>query len=522
MIERVTNRYEHALQCIYWDIGNRGICVDTDRIEEAKNYVDAEIKRNLSICSNQWGCIVFQGAENAPPEPGELLDPDDEDSEVDPADLVGPGGMAVNVNATQGRFALLQKLKDLGYNVPKITRKDQEGNYEQAYSAGELAIQKMLSENQFGYTGGDPALRAILKIRELGKLKTSYLNARLLRRGSESFFLSIYNVAGTLTGRRSSRRHTFGFGNNAQNFPKHSKIAYLFRRCLVARPGNIFLFVDQIQAEDWPVSALAQNYNALNDLKNGVDRHSQLATLIWGHRVPPKGAPDWDEDLYDTERYIGKKARHANNYGMTGPRFKDVLVQESEGRVIVTEAAARDILKKVDQADPNVKGVYHKYVIDTLSKTRVLITPEPFLRERQALCLRPSDANSNILKEYFAFIPQSTVGDNTGFSVLHLESAYPQEERFVVQEGHDSIVQDIPDTEGSVLRTLGRTQKAFNRTIRFHNGIELEIPIEAEVGYDFKDTVKIKSFTLEGVHEAIQKLRDKVKKTNEVQVVVGF
>jgi hypothetical protein len=513
--ERVTNAYEHALQSVYWDIGNRGIRVLPSRLSEASTIVDAEIKRNLAIASNQWGCIVFVGSENIPEEVEEYEDEGD-DSDVDPADLVGPGGSAVNINATKGQYALLKKLTDLGYKVPKITKKNSDGDYESRESAGELAIQKMLSENQFDYPGGDPALRAILKVRELGKLRTSYLNARLLRRGEDFFFLSNYNVAGTLSGRRSSRRHTFGFGNNAQNFPKHSAVAYLFRRCLVSRPGNIFLFVDQIQAEDWPVSALSMNAHALQELRDGVDRHSKLASAIWGHRVPAKNDADWNDALYDQERYIGKKARHANNYDMRPPRFQDVLAQEAQ--MTVTLAVCKQILDAVNRADPSIRAVFHKYVQDTLSATRVLITPEPFQRERQFLSLRPNDYNGNAIKEAYAFIPQSTVGDNTGFSLLRLETDLDTRGA-IVQEGHDSLVQDIPDRVEGIYDRLLQTACAFQRKIRFHNGIEVEIPIEAEIGYDFHQTVKIKKFTLEGVREAHQKLLDKVTPAQILEAV---
>lgn len=513
MIERVTSAYEHALQSFYIDIGNRGIRVAPDRLEDATRIVDAEIQRNLAICTNQWGCIVFMGAENAPDE----LDEDDEN--YDPADVIGPGGAAVNINSTKGKYAFLSKLKELGYKVPTITRKDSDGEYEQVYSAGELAIQKMLSDNQFGYPGGDPALRAVLKVRELGKLKSSYLGARLYPRGDSHYFLCTYNVAGTTSGRRSSKKHTFGFGNNGQNFPKHSKIAYLFRRALVSRPGCILLFVDQIQAEDWPVSALSGNLAALTELKAGVDRHSKLATAIWGHRVPAKNDPDWDEALFDQERYIGKKARHANNYGMTAPRFQDVLVQEAQ--LTMKLGVCKQILETVNLADPSVKGVFHRYVQDTLSATRTLITAEPFQRERQFLSLRPNDTNHNTIKEAFAFIPQSTVGDNTGFSLLRLETDLKRDNAQIVQEGHDSIVHDVVDSYTHVYETLTRVTKAFDRKLRFYNGIEVQIPIEAEVGYDFHETVKIKDFSYEGVKLAMEKLRDKVKQSSQIQVAVA-
>jgi len=497
--DRVTSSYEHALQAACYHIGNRGICVNTKRIAEAKAIVKAEITRQLAIASNQWGTKVFVGAANAPDE--------------------GPKGTnaggAINLNATQGKFALLTGLKNLGYEVVKITKKDSEGNYEQGYSTGELALQKMLSKNQFNYPGGDPALRAILKIRELGKLNSSYLNARLLTRGDEAFFLSNYNVAGTLTGRRSSRRHTFGFGNNSQNFPKHSDVASMYRRCLVARPGNILLMVDQMSAEDWPVSALSENYQALKELRDDLDvygRHTRLASVIFGIPLSAKTPGEWKESM---ERYLGKKTRHASNYDMKAGRMSDALAQEGFS---FSEADCKTLLTKVAAHDPSVQKVFHRYVQDTINKTHTLVTP--FGRERQFLGARPNDSNATIFKEAYAYIPQSTVGDNTGFAVLKMESDYALDERFIVQEGHDSIVQDVRDDADIVLRQFLRVVDIFKRNIVFHNGISVEIPIEAEIGYNFQTTVRIKENTLSGVKIAIEKLKDKLAALEPKQVLI--
>jgi len=492
MTNQVTSSYEHQLQACYYEIGNRGICVNTEHIAEAKVIVKAEIARNLAIAANQWGCKVFVGAANAP----------------DDLALGAIGVGAINLNATQGKYALLTGLKNLGYDVVKITKKNSEGDYEQNYSTGELALQKMLSRNQFGYPGGDPAIKSILKIRELGKLYSSYLSARLLVRQESAFFLTNYNVAGTLTGRRSSRRHTFGFGNNAQNVPKHSDVAAMYRRCLVSRSGNIFLMVDQISAEDWPVSALSGNTKALEELRGGVvDRHSKLASAIFGMRIPGKNEPDWDSAKHDEYRYLGKKVRHATNYDMKGSRMTDALAQEGKS---YSEAQCNLLIAAAAASDPSIRGVFHKYVQDTINRTRTLVTP--FGRERTFLGARPNDSNATLFKEAYAYIPQSCVGDNTGFALLSLCSQPGEAGRYIVQEGHDSIVQDIPEDVETVYKVLLRTCAAFDRTIRFYNGIEVNIPIEAEVGFDFNTTVKVKEFTRTGVKAAIEKLKEKVSK----------
>ena len=489
---RVSSSYEHSLQAIYNQIGSRGIRVDTSRLEEGIKIVEAEILRNLAICTNQWGCTVYLGAENEP----------DEDETTT--------NRAVNINSSSGKRSFLAKLKELGYEVPKITKKNEEGDYEQQYSAGELAIQKMLSTNQFNYPGGDPALKAVLRIRELGKLRSSYFNARLLSREGDSYFLSQYNVAGTLSGRRSSKKHSFGFGANAQNIPEHSSVAHLYRRCLVAREGNIFLFTDQVSAEDWPVCALSYNLSALSELRSGVDRHSKLASMIFSIPLESRTEKEWKKS---TERYLGKRTRHASNYDMTAPRMSDALAQEGFSYSI---PQCKVLLERVAQIDPSIKGVFHKYIQETLSSTRVLVTPEPFFRERQFLGARPNDYNSTVFKEAYSYIPQSTVGDNTGYTVMELESSYPSTERAIVQEGHDSIVQDIPKDPDTILKYLNRTTAAFRRKIRFSNGIELEIPIEAKLGYDFNNSIKLQSFTGQAIKEVLEQLEDEKSKNSQL------
>ena len=486
MSDRITSSYLHALQACYYDIGERGIRVDRDRLERAKLVVAAMIEEQLRIASAQWGIRVYIGAENA----------------------VKGDTNSVNLNSTGGEASLLKKMQSLGYKVPLITKKNNEGDYESKYSTGELALQKMLATNQFNHPNGDNAIRAILRVRELGKLNSAYLNAKLSKRGDYYYFLSGYNVAGTLTGRRSSKKHAFGFGNNGQNFPSHSDIAGIFRTCLVARPKNILLSVDQVQAEDWPVSALSQNTQALIELRTGVDRHSKLATAIFGQNVPSKTDPAWDKSKHEGMRYMGKKVRHARNYGMRAQRMSDSLAQEGK---VVNVQMCQVLLDKAAAVDPSVTAVFHTYIRSCLERNQTLYSP--FGWERQFLSVRPNSDNNSIFNEAYSWIPQHTVGANTGFAVFYLEENYP-ENQCIIQEGHDSIVQDIPCSAECILQTLERTSKAFDRKIKFHNGIEIQIPIEAELSYDFDLKVSLDTLDESGVRKALDKLNQKIAARN--------
>lgn len=460
---RIGSEYLHHLQGIYHAISNRGIQVSSAKLGEARQYIDTEISKQVAIIHGNWKCHVYLGAAN-------------DDGSKD----------SINLNSSSGKRTPLLKLQSLGYKIPKISKRNEDtGEYESKESLAELALQRILATNQFNISGGDPVIRALLKIRELVTLKNRYINTRLYERGGRQYYLSSYNVAGTTTGRRSSKKHTFGFGNNAQNFPSHGAEAAIYKRCLVARAGTIFLFVDQMQAEDWPVSALAYNINALKDLSSGVDRHRKLASAVF--HIP-------EPAITDEQRYLGKKIRHARNYGMRGPTMSDSLAKEG---YFMPAATCQYLLDIVGKIDPSVDEVFHKYVEQQLYNTRTLSTP--FGRERQFFGLRGGDSSGNqkIFREAYSFIPQSTVGDNTGFAVYTLDSGRTEgsvdDTGSIVQEGHDSIAQEVLDELGKIWDVVQNSIVAFDREIEFHNGIVLKIPIEGKIGYDFNTTVTLKS-----------------------------
>lgn len=461
--------YLCKLQALYRHVERKGILVDTKMLAQTSKEIDTLITDNCKIIANIWGVHVYLGAAN-----------DDKSS------------TSVNLNASSGKRTPLIFLKDLGYEIPKLSAKNEDGEYESKESLAELAIQKMLAKNQFNHPSGDPALKAILQIRELATLKQRYVNANLYQKDSKSYFLSSYNVAGTTTGRRSSKKHVFNYGNNAQNFPKHGELAHLFRKCLVARPGFIFLSVDQIQAEDWPVSALARNTSALEELQTNVDRHRKLACQIFELNWDHFSDKEWKDSI---QRYLGKKTRHANNYGMQGQTMSDSLAKEGKA---YTTAVCTAILAKVNQIDPSIENIYHEYIRRCLYTDRTLRTP--FGRERQFFGLRAGDNSSNnkIFREAFSYIPQSVVGDNTGFAVYELgqyAKLYDNLPFSVIQESHDSIIQEIPETPSVIWEYIQRTAKAFDRLIKIGE-IEFRIPVEGELGFNFKDMDTMKSSAL--------------------------
>lgn len=476
----INNTYEHALANAFHIIDNRGLAIDGQRIGALRQEVETDIKTELAEISKAWHCHVYVGRDN-------------DDGTAD----------SVNLNATSGKRTLLKKLESLGYKVPKIRKKNERKEIEYKESTNELALQRLYGES------GDDTIKRILTVRELNKILTTYINARL----SAGTLYSNYNVAGTVTGRRGSKRHIFGFGNNAQNFPKHSKLGKRFRRCIVSRKGRIFFSVDQISAEDWPVSALAENHPRLKQLGLAAigqfDPHTDLACFIFGLPRQSKTEKEWKDSI---ERYLGKKCRHANNYGMRAQQMSDQLAAQGYS---VNKSACEILLQKVHEYDPSVQQIFHSYVRQQISASRLLRTP--LGRERYFFGFRPNDHNYELFNEAYSYIPQSVVGDNTGLAILYLSS----HNEYIVQDGHDSIIQELPDDERELVKVFGQTKAAFERDITFHNGITIKIPIEAELGYDLDSLIRVKEFSEECLIETLKKAREIRGESSQEAVVTS-
>lgn len=333
--------------------------------------------------------------------------------------------------------------------------------------------------NQLYAETGDQILMEILRGREYTKILGTYVNAKL----HQGVLYSTYRVTGTVTGRRSASKNIFGFGTNHQNLPKHSELGHRFRRCIGARDGKILISCDQSQAEDWIVSAIiadvGNDYTGLNELREGIDRHRKLGAKLF-HKPESECGKD------TPERFFGKKTRHAGHYDVGPDEFAYQLVKE--GHTGFTPALCAELLDGFHRDQPGIRQIFHKYIQNQIESSRMLRTP--LGRERIFFGARPFANNNRVFKEGYAQIPQSTVGDNTGLAILYCELNDPG---LVIMDSHDAIALEVADEPRSVERGIELLTGAFSRTLAMPNGLEIQIPIEYEVGYNLAETVGFKN-----------------------------
>lgn len=328
---------------------------------------------------------------------------------------------------------------------------------------------------------GNPVLKNVLRVRELTKVRGTYVDARL----NSGVFHSCYSVTGTVTGRRASRQTFLGYGSNGQNQPKHSDLGEKFQGVFIARPDSIFAYCDQASAEEWIVQGIIADVSGdrkgiqelIRSIETGVSRHAILASQIFGLPIEKTNNKEC------LEYYIGKKVRHAGNYDMHADKMATVMASEG----FPTKVSFCDaILTKFHTVEPNIKGVFHKYVEHELRNKRLLVTP--LGRERTFHGLRPYGDNGKIFREGYAYIPQSTIGDNNGLAILYIHRQRPG---IVLADGHDSMLCECKDTFEDVLRTINLMRSAYDRILKFPvSGFEVKIPIDFKIGYSIQGLKK--------------------------------
>ena len=444
-LEEFYSKYEMPLARAFYEIDNRGVLIDQTRLEKFIKLLDSRLVGCCNIIESEVKMKVVP---------------------KQPKGVKTPSG-TLNLSSPKQLIEVITKVLKIKLKTDYKTG---------SATSGEEAL------NEAYAASGNIALKSILEARELNKIKGTYAEAVLL----DSVLYTSYGVANTVTGRRSARATIFtdergdSIGTNAQNLPKQSDLGKQFRECIIARPDFIFVSCDQAQAEDWVVSAIIADNGGgtkgLDELKNRIDRHKRLAMQIFKKSEAECGKGTM-------LRYMGKKTRHAGNYGMQAPRMAAVLAAEG---FAVNRKYCEVLLNGFHEAEPEIKGTFQYRIETNLRTTRTLQTP--IGRSRYFFGLRPNADNGKLFKEAYSYIPQSTVGDNTGLGILFCEGVQPG---WVVMDTHDAIVLEVPDSQASIAEAINLLSESFNRKLIFPNGTVIQIPVEHEIGYNLKHQYEV-------------------------------
>lgn len=469
--------YEMPLARHFHNIDKRGILTDEPSVAALRKEILSELdKRCVTISQNLNNRPVAHSSKHA----------------LALAKALGIDEKAIlNLNSVPQLKQVLTKDLKIKLTINRKSKKE---------STDEQALNEAYSKTQ------NPVLRDLLRTRELNKVLGTYVDAKRIG----GVFYSCYSVTGTITGRRASRKNFLGYGSNGQNQPKHSDLGERFQGVFIARPSKCFVYCDQASAEEWIVQGIiadvsgdARGIEELREsMRSGISRHAILASLIF--ELPIEQVNDKECLHY----YVGKKTRHACNYDM---RENTMAAQMAAEGFPVGVDFCRTVQNKFHAVEPNIRGVYHKYVQHELNTSHILRTP--LGRERFFHGLHPHRDNSKIYREAYAYIPQSSIGDNNGLAIKYCEDLDPG---LYLMDGHDSSLLEVPDTEQDILRGIRLLRAAYDRILKFPNGFEVQVPIDFKIGYSIKGLVKCPGDLNEigsQLTSIISKARQKVQST---------
>jgi DNA polymerase I-like protein with 3'-5' exonuclease and polymerase domains len=471
----------------YYRMDDRGVLMDRGRLERLRTYVLGKIDDNIREAELLTGKAVASGS---------CLDPEH------------PTTCKCNLKLVASKHGCKQKdVFNLGSSKQVITELESRGikipmKRATRFKAARLSVDETTLRKIVLNNTQEKLPLSILNVRELNKMKGTYIDTRLL----DDVLYTSFSPTATITFRGGSRTNIFGLGTNSQNWPKHSDLGTKFRECIIARPGKVFVLCDQRSAEDWLVQGIITDVSGrtkgLDELKSGINRHRKLASFLFGK-------PQDQISKESMEYYLGKKTRHAGNYDMREKTMADNLLKDG---FPIPEAYCSWLLLKFHEAEPDIRAVFHKYIQNTLNTTRVLKNPLGF--ERIFFGLRPYNDNSDVYREGYAQIPQSTIAVNNALAIIYLDTQTELHKQGyqLLKDDHDSVTLEVDNNFDDVEIAVQDLVRAYSREIVMPNGLTFEIPIEVEIGYNLGSMKTCQDhLTRDGLKSTWKSLQDTLK-----------
>lgn len=426
---------------------------------------------------------------------------------------------------------IYRRMEDTGIRIDAETQSKLYGKYESLFNIEVLKLRKLAGNNTLnpmsspqmntlvfdtlGYTkiqgvkGTDNDSLDLLL--ELGTAKYSPIhgkdilecitNARKFHKVIEIITLFLhpdgrfrgeFNLGGTENARTSGGQSTDYFlyfnpkkknaidaknlGHSLQNIGKHGfsvdGVTYGkdIRNMFVADRGYIFKEIDLSQAEARVDAVLAGNFDILSvfDSPTGIHR----LTGSWVYNCSPesikKGVLVDGEDRY----HVAKQVRHAGERNITAKGLVTKLIQ---GMAVKRGQQVLDIFHKFQ---PEIRGVFHRDVIQALRTTQMLVAPNGRLRE---FFDRPGSKQDN---EAISFLPQAIVADHMKFEGI-LKTCTEMPDVLPIVEAHDGVLSLVPKEKDEEFTE--KVQRNLSTPIDFRKGsikrdYQLVIPSEAGSG----------------------------------------
>lgn len=359
-----------------------------------------------------------------------------------------------------------RQLADVLYNGLKLPRRSRNGHT----TTDEEALKSLLSHDKSGFVA------LALRFAKLDTMKEIY---ERITPDDTGHVHTVFNVAGTYTGRFSSSE-AFYWPNstNLQNLPAQEAARdplFAVRECITPDFGEVFVYADLSQAEARVSAVLCEDWTLLSRWEDPKwDLHKWTASAIF------KKA---EGEITPAERFLGKKCRHALNYGMGYRKFWRTVNDEADlTGVSISMAQAKEIYEGYHRLHPSLDGVWWNRVQRTLEARQPIVASHcgwscdfwPRFDHGGAL-------DSESLRAAIAWEPQHTVVHALNEGMKELFDNERGNGYRVLLQGHDSVLLGADSRRARHVCEMAKS--ALERPMKV-NGYKLVIPAEVFVAKD--------------------------------------
>ena len=297
-------------------------------------------------------------------------------------------------------------------------------------------------------------VKDILEFRQLQKLKSTYVDSLpTLVNPNTGLIHTSYNQAVAATGRLSSTNP------NLQNIPIRTERGREVRKAFISRDKDwTLLSADYSQIELRIMAELSQDVNMLEAFKQGLDIHRATAARVYGVEL--------DEVNADMRRNA-----KAVNFGI-------IYGQSAFGLSQNLGISRKEAAEIIEQYFAQYTGI-RKYMGEVIEFAKENGYVETILKRRRYL----RDINSaNMTVRGFAErnainAPiQGSAADLIKIAMIHIQQDIQERglQGKMIMQVHDELVFDVPNEEIDTFKEIIAN--------RMKNAIELQVPIEIEIG----------------------------------------
>ena len=353
-----------------------------------------------------------------------------------------------NINSTQQLSDIL--FKKLG--LPTEGLKKTSSGY---YSTAANVLEELTGVDEWGI------IKALLEYRELGKLKSTYVDALPeMVNPDDGRIHTSFSQTGAITGRLASSNP------NLQNIPIRSDVGQQIRRGFVSRPGWQFLACDYSQVELRILAHVCQDAALLNAFRTDQDVHRTTAAAVYNIPI---------EQVTYNQRRFAKAVNFGLIYGMGAFRLaRDSELTLAEAEKYIEQYFGRfpGIRTYLDQT--KLQARQQGYVETLLGRRRYFPVFKSTLggSNRQAWLRAEREAVNHPI--------QGTAADIIKIAMLRLhDDLRAGYQARILLQVHDELLLEVPDEEMTAVKPLVIDTMS--------NAFQLDVPlkVEASTGHNW-------------------------------------